>query len=100
MQEDPDANPLKCAPEDGPEELGRIHDLLKSESRLISHHRLRTRRSGNVRYIDMHIVVPNEWSVVEAHELADDLEKLIERDLAPAQVVIHVDPFDAVKSKP
>jgi cation diffusion facilitator family transporter len=83
-----------------PEELAQISELLKAEGRLLSYHRLRTRRSGNMRYIDMHIVVPNDWSVVQAHEVADDLEKRIEEELAPAQVVIHVDPFSAVKAKP
>lgn len=80
------------------EEVERICSLLTSDPRLMSFHRLRSRRSGNTRYIDVHIVVPSEWSVVDAHALADDLEKLIEREMAPAQAVIHVDPYDAVKA--
>jgi len=56
--------------------------------------------SGNMRYIDMHIVVPNDWSVVQAHNVADELEKKIAYELSPAQVVIHVDPFDAAKAAP
>jgi divalent metal cation (Fe/Co/Zn/Cd) transporter len=67
---------------------------------MISHHRLRTRLSGNMRYIDMHIVVPNDWSVVQAHECADRLEKTLQNELAPATVVIHVDPFDLRKRNP
>ena len=82
------------------EELDKIENILTSHKEVLGHHRLRTRMSGAVRYIDMHIVVPNEWSLVQAHNVADELEKTIAHELAPAQVVIHVDPFDAAKATP
>ena len=75
-------------------EIARIRTTLDSEPRILSYHRLRTRRSGSVRNIDLHIVVPREWSVVQAHELADGMEKKLRQELMPAEVVIHVDPFD------
>lgn len=81
-------------------DLDRIESILNSHPLVLGHHRLRTRMSGNMRYIDMHIVVPNEWSVVQAHNVADELEKKIGQELAPAQVVIHVDPYDAAKVTP
>ncbi len=82
------------------EELETIQGLLDAEPDLISYHRLRTRRSGMVRHIDLHIVVPREWTVVQSHDLADALEKRIEDALDPAQVVIHVDPLDLAKVQP
>jgi cation diffusion facilitator family transporter len=82
------------------EELQTIERLVGGNSDVLGYHRLRTRLSGNVRFIDMHIVVPNQWSVVQAHEVADELEKLIGKELAPAQVVIHVDPYDDTKAMP
>lgn len=79
-------------------EVSRIRAILADESTVLGYHRLRTRRSGNVRYVDMHIVVPREWDVVQAHDVADALEKKIARELAPANVVIHVDPFNPAKT--
>lgn len=79
------------------EELDTIAGILNSDPRVISYHRLRTRRSGYMRYVDLHLVVPNDWSVQQAHAVADELEKKIEHALAPAQVVIHVDPYDPAK---
>ncbi|HEY3783231.1 MAG TPA: cation diffusion facilitator family transporter [Fimbriimonadaceae bacterium] len=79
------------------EEIARICAILDSDKRLLSYHRLRTRRSGSVRNIDLHIVLPREWTVVDAHQVADELEKRIMEDMAPAEVVIHVDPFDEGK---
>lgn len=82
-------------PED---QLALIRSALDEEPEMLGYHRLRTRRSGGTSHVDLHIVVPNEWSVVQAHELADKLEHKIEALLSPAQVVIHVDPFDAHKA--
>lgn len=80
------------------EEVESIRKLVGTQPGILGHHRLRSRLSGTTRYIDMHIVVPAEWSVVEAHDCADALEKKIREALAPAVVVIHVDPYDPAKA--
>jgi cation diffusion facilitator family transporter len=82
------------------EDVHKIYGILDAEPEILGYHRLRTRRSGMMRLVDLHIVVPNEWSVIQAHELADRVEKEIESKLAPAQAVIHVDPYDAAKDRP
>jgi cation diffusion facilitator family transporter len=82
------------------EDLDRIEEILTAHPEVLGHHRLRSRLSGNMRYVDMHIVVPTEWSLVQAHTVADELEKQIDFELAPAHVVIHVDPYDAAKAAP
>ncbi len=81
------------------QEVRAIQAIVKDHEGILSCHRLRSRLSGNERYIDMHIVVPNQLTVVEAHELADRLEKQITGQLAPAHVVIHVDPYDESKER-
>jgi len=79
------------------EELEKTKQLIESHPGLLGYHRLRTRLGGDTRYIDFHIVVPDEWSLSKAHDTADALEKRIEATLSPAVVVIHVDPYDATK---
>jgi len=80
------------------EELERIRQTVESHAGILGYHRLRSRLSGNVRYVDLHVVVPAEWSLVEAHDCADALEKRIAGVVPPAVVVIHVDPYDVVKA--
>ncbi|BCW96198.1 MAG: cation diffusion facilitator family transporter [Fimbriimonadales bacterium] len=75
-------------------ELARIDSILRSEPHLLNYHHLRTRRSGAMRYVEVHIVLPHDWSLQRAHTVADALEKRIERELAPAEVTIHMDPYD------
>ena len=78
-------------------EVSRIEGILNGERRIHSWHNLRTRKSGNMRHIDLHIVFRNDASLLEAHQVADELEKRISQELAPAHVVIHVDPYDPQK---
>ena len=80
------------------DDLERIHAILKNGAGVISYHHLRTRHSGHVHYVDVHVVVPNTWSVIQAHSLADSLEKGIEEALRPALAVVHIDPYDPAKA--
>ena len=80
------------------DELIAIRQAVKDEPRVLSYHRLRTRHSGSVHFVELHVVVPRDYSLLEAHEIADALEKRIETVLSPAHVVIHVDPFDPSKA--
>ncbi len=57
-------------------------------------HRLRARKSGAERHIDMHLVVPKNKSIEEAHQIADKIEAEITARLKNAIVVIHMEPCD------
>jgi len=59
---------------------------------LVGFHKLRTRKAGSQRYIDLHLVVPKQASVEEAHRLCDQLEQDIETRLSYTSVTIHVEP--------
>ncbi|GIV19278.1 MAG: cation transporter [Armatimonadota bacterium] len=80
-------------------EVSRIEGILNGETRIHSWHNLRTRKSGSTRHIDLHIVFRNDATLLEAHQVADELEKRIAEELAPAHVVIHVDPYDPSKEQ-
>ncbi len=41
---------------------------------LVGFHALRTRKAGSWRYIDLHLVMPKNASVEEAHRMCDHLE--------------------------
>ena len=59
---------------------------------VVGFHELRTRKAGNQRYIDLHLVVPKNASVEEAHRLCDELERDIKKRLPHTSVLIHVEP--------
>jgi len=59
---------------------------------MVSFHKLRTRKVGNQRHVDLHLVMPKSASVEEAHRLCDCLEQEIEANLKRTNVTIHVEP--------
>jgi len=60
--------------------------------RVVSFHKLRTRQAGSQRHIDLHLIMPREASVDEAHEVCDLLETNIEKRLQCIDVTIHIEP--------
>ena len=55
------------------------------------YHNLRTRKSGMTKYIDLHLVFPDNMTVKEAHDLCDIIEEDIERLLKNTEVLIHIE---------
>lgn len=61
-------------------------------SYFVEFHKLRTRRSGPERHIDLHLVVPKFQSVLEVHELCNRIEKDIKEQLPETHILIHPEP--------
>jgi cation diffusion facilitator family transporter len=59
---------------------------------LAGFHAIRGRKAGHQRFIDLHLVMPRNASVEEAHDMCDHLEKDIEERLANTSITIHVEP--------
>lgn len=59
-------------------------------------HDLKTRRSGPINFIQLHIELEDQIPLVVAHAIADKIEKQIADALAPAEVIIHQDPLSAM----
>ena len=64
-------------------------------------HDLRTRISGNVWFVQLHLELPGQLSLSEAHTLSDRAAEAIEKSYPKAEVLVHADPVgSAVSSKP
>ena len=68
--------------------------LLEHSELVVGFHKLRTRKAGSYRHIDLHLVIPGVLQVDEAHELCDHLEQHIEGVLDNSNVTIHMEPCD------
>ena len=68
--------------------------IMEHVGELVEFHQLRTRKAGSQRYIDLHVVMPRNTSLEEAHRMCDHLEQDIETRLQRASVIIHVEPCD------
>jgi cation diffusion facilitator family transporter len=53
---------------------------------------LRTRESGQHRFVALTVLVPGSWTVEQAHGVADDVEAAITADLSGTEVQTHIQP--------
>jgi len=57
-----------------------------------SYHKILTRQAGQQIFIEFHLLVPDDWTVKKAHDLADSIEKEIGNLFNFTKVSIHIEP--------
>jgi cation diffusion facilitator family transporter len=80
-------------------ELGAIRECIDAfgDRGVVGFHKLRTRRAGRVRYVDMHVQFEAGTTLEGAHETAHSLQDAIRGRLGDADVLIHLEPEDRVR---
>ena len=68
--------------------------LAKHGDPVVGFHELRTRRAGNQRHIDLHLVMAKDISLEQAHQICDSLEHDIQTSLPRTNMVIQLEPCD------
>lgn len=77
------------------EEQELIMSILREHyPEVVTFHKVRTRRAGPERHIDMHVIVSPTTTVEAAHELSDHLEEHIESKLPNSHIVVHMEPCE------
>jgi len=75
------------------EEQALIRDTLEGHSdEMVGYHKLRSRKAGGERHVDLHLVVKPDTTVQQSHDLCDHLEGHLETALGATSVNIHVEP--------
>ncbi len=75
------------------DEVARVTAVLDGYGpRGVGYHALRTRQAGAQRFVSFHLLVPGSWSVQQGHELLEEMEREIRRQLEPVNVLGHIEP--------
>ncbi len=74
----------------GTDEIEELEETLNRME--VNYHDLRTRVAGNYRFIDLHILIPEDVSVGNAHNYCDKIENELTGDYENLTVTIHVEP--------
>jgi cation diffusion facilitator family transporter len=72
--------------------------LTRYRAQGVEFHALRTRQAAARRFVSVHVLVPGELSVQDAHSLAEDLEHDIRATLGDADVTTHLEPIGDERS--
>ncbi len=75
---------------DAEEDIKRIMDRHKTS--FVDYHNLRTRRSGDKVFAELHLSLDGSLSVQEAHDFTDHLEENVRDELPNVTLTIHIEP--------
>ena len=78
----------------------RIRTIAVAHPAVISIHDLRTRSSGTQSFIQFHLEMDGNLTLIDAHTIADSVMSEIERSFPNAEVLIHEDPFGIAERRP
>jgi ferrous-iron efflux pump FieF len=76
------------------EEQRRIIDIVLEHPDVQAVHDLRTRQSGQTRFIQLHMELDGDMTLARAHEIGDQVMVSLRRKLPGADIIIHQDPED------
>ncbi|MDQ6787238.1 MAG: cation diffusion facilitator family transporter [Acidobacteriota bacterium] len=79
-----------------PEVQQKIVEILDRyvAEREIDYHALRTRAAGARKFISVHILVPDEWTVQRGHDLVEEIENEIRGAVSDSIVFTHLEPLE------
>lgn len=59
----------------------------------VSFHALRTRQAGARRFVSFHLLVPDAWTVAQAHQLSEELEARMRAMVPNSAIFTHIEPI-------
>jgi len=75
------------------DEMAKIESAIEAVEGMREWHYLRTRRVGRETFIDLHVLVDPELSIVDAHRISTEIEGTLRSACnRPANVTVHVEP--------
>ena len=78
-------------PDDDRAVLDAVLDRWRADD--IDFHDVRTREAGHERFLQLHMLVPGEWSVQRGHDLVERVERELVASLEHLHVTIHLEPI-------
>ncbi len=76
--------------------VNEIKNIIESENGISNYHYLKTRKSANTNFVDVHLVFNDGISLLKAHSLGDKIEDKIAliNEIEEWIINVHLDPYD------
>ena len=76
-------------------ELARLREIIfKQAPNVVGFHGLRTRKAGSTRFVEFHLLVDQDMSVLDSHRITQVIDDDIRRIFPDTHVNIHIEPCD------
>ncbi|QED23369.1 cation diffusion facilitator family transporter [Candidatus Deianiraea vastatrix] len=74
------------------QEQDEIIAIIQAENRIKGFHDFKTRRSGQMSFIQIHIEMKGDLTLFTAHEICEEIEQKITEKIPNCEIIIHKDP--------
>jgi ferrous-iron efflux pump FieF len=81
------------------EEISKITAIILAHEKTLGMHELRTRQAGPDRFIQFHLELDDSLSLLEAHNIGEEIEVTLIDAFHPCDVFVHLDPASIIKGK-
>jgi divalent metal cation (Fe/Co/Zn/Cd) transporter len=72
-----------------------IEAIANGVSGIIECHGVRTRGTADLVYVDLHCIVDPDMSTRAAHDLANQVEATVKKEIpSVVDVIVHIEPYD------
>ncbi len=78
-------------------EREQIIELVLAQPEVLGMHDLRSRRAGTATFLQFHVELEDELSLVAAHRILEAVERRLLKAYPGAEIIIHPDPMSAIK---
>ena len=78
-----------------PDDQREVEKLIAEYARRygVSFHAVRTRQAGARRFVSFHLLVPDAWTVAQAHQLSEEIEARMRAMVPNAAIFTHIEPI-------
>jgi ferrous-iron efflux pump FieF len=77
-----------------------IKQIAAAQAGVRGMHDLRSRRSGIATFLQLHLEVDDDLTLLQAHEISDEVELKLQCLYPAAEIIIHIDPISVVPHEP
>jgi cation diffusion facilitator family transporter len=78
-----------------PEELAPVKAILDSyRTEGVTYHALRSRQAAARKFLAVHLLVPGSWTVLQGHQLAEQIETQVRESVSNIAIVTHMEPIE------
>jgi ferrous-iron efflux pump FieF len=81
------------------EDREQIKEIVKAHPAVIGLHDLRTRASGRDTFIQIHLELDGEMTLLQSHKIVDEVETRLSEAFPGAEVIIHQDPHGVAERR-
>lgn len=77
---------------DAPLQQKIVETIMGTDARIQGVHRLRSRGAGPSQYVDFHLKLPSQLTLIQSHEIGEKVARSLRRLIPRIDVIIHMDP--------